>query len=103
MENEIRKAFALNEHFVSIYFDLKKAYNMTRRCGIMGVLRDIGLRGCMPKFIEQFMKNRIFKVRVQNICSNTYQQYNGVAQGSVLFATMFALKINSIIKSIPQD
>ena len=103
MENEIQKAFALNEHLVSIYIDLEKAYDMTWRYGIMRDLRDIGLRGYMPKFIEQFLKNRTFKVRLQNIYSNTYQQLNGVLQGSVLSVALFALKVNSIIKCIPQD
>ena len=27
MEQEVRKAFAVNEHLVSIYFDLEKAYD----------------------------------------------------------------------------
>ena len=66
-------------------------------------LRDIGLRRHMFKFIEQFLKNRTFKVRLQNICGNTYQQFNGVPQGSVLSVTLFALKINIIIMCIPQD
>ena len=30
MENEVRKAYALNEHLISIYFDLEKAYDTTR-------------------------------------------------------------------------
>ena len=33
MENEVRKAFALNEHVISIYFDLEKAYDTTWRVG----------------------------------------------------------------------
>ena len=102
-ENEVRKAFALNKHLVSIYFDLEKAYDMKMRYGIMRDLRDIGLREYMPKFIEQFLKNRTFKVRLQNICSNTYQQHNGVPQGSILSVTLFAPKINSIIMCISQD
>ena len=29
MENEVRKAFALNGHVISIYFSLEKAYDTT--------------------------------------------------------------------------
>ena len=101
MENEILKAFALNEQFVYLYFDLEKAYDMTWRYGIMRDLRGIGLRVYMPKFIEHFLKNKTFKVRLQNICSNTHQQHNRVLLGSVLSVKLFALKINSIIKCIP--
>ena len=103
MENEVRKAFALNEHVISIYFDLEKAYDTTWRVGILRDLRAAGLRGYLPKFIEQFLKRRTFNVRVQNTYSSTYQQRNGVPQGSVLAVTLFALKINSITNCIPQD
>ena len=43
MENEVRKAFALGEHQISAFFDIKKAYDMTWRCGIMKDLQDHGL------------------------------------------------------------
>ena len=99
----MRKAFALNEHVISIYFDLEKAYDTTWRVGILRKLRAAGLRGYLPKFIEQVLKRQTFNVRVQNSYSSIYQQRNGVLQGSVLAVTLFALKINSITNCIPQD
>ena len=35
LESEVRKAFALGEHMVSIFFNLEKAYDMTWRHGVL--------------------------------------------------------------------
>ena len=103
MEDEVRKAYTLNEHLISIYFDLEEAYDTTWRVEILRDLRAAGQRGYLPKLIEPFLKLRRFSVRVENVHSNIYQQRNGVPQGRVSAVTLFALKINSITKCIPQD
>ena len=62
-------------------------------------LHDSGLRGRLPTFIEGFLKNKQFRVKVGSN-SQLYDQEMGVPQGSILPVTLFGLKINSIIKSI---
>jgi len=67
----------------------------------------------MPKFIrvmrprprpfsEFFFagQNRQFQVRFDSHMSNVFKQEMGVPQGSILSVTLFALKINSIVKSL---
>ena len=103
LENEVRKAFAREEHMVSVFFDLEKAYDMTWRHGILEDLYSAGMRGHLPQYIQEFLKDRKFKVRVGNYLSDSRQQVNGVPQGSVLSVTLFALKINSIAQVIPTD
>ena len=63
-------------------------------------LHDLGLRGRLPTFIEGFLKNRQFHVKVGSNFSQLYDPEMGVPQGSILSVTLFDLKINSIIKSI---
>ena len=63
-------------------------------------LHQAGLRGRLPCFIEGFLKNRQFSVRLGACLSGLFDQEMGVPQGSVLSVTLFALKINSIIKAI---
>jgi len=100
LESEIRRAFVRNEHVVSIFFDLEKAYDMTWRHGILVDLYSAGLRGLLPQFIAKFLRHRTFQVQVNNQLSDIYTQHNGVAQGSILSVTLFALKINSVIQHI---
>ena len=63
-------------------------------------LHQAGLRGRLPCFIEGFLKNRQFSVRLGACLSGMLDQEMGVPQGSVLSVTFFALKINSIVKAI---
>ena len=74
----IRTAFARNEHFISVFFDLESAYGMAWRGGIVRDLHDIGMRGPFPKFITEFLKRRKFQVKIGNRLSNEYDQQNGV-------------------------
>ena len=73
MESAVRNAFVLSEHQVSIFFDMEKTYDMTWRFGIMRDLLDLGLRGLLPKYIGEYLKER-FAVKVQNHFSNIYPQ-----------------------------
>ena len=57
-------------------------------------LFDTGLRGRLPIFIGNFLKDRQFQVRRGTHLSTLFDQEMGVPQVSV---TLFALKINSIV------
>ena len=98
LETWIREGFINGEHVVAVFFDLEKAYDMTWKCGIMRDLHNAGLRGRLPLFIQNFLSNRHFRVRVGATCSDLYEQENGVPQGSILSVTLFGLKINEIAK-----
>ena len=88
---------------VGIFFDLEKAYDTTRKCGIMKDLHEMGLKGRLPLFIDNFLKGRQFKVCSDNIHSSLNPQEEGVPQGSILSPTLFTVKINSIIDALPED
>ena len=103
LEHSIKEAFAHNEHFVSIFFDIEKAYDLTWRHGILQDLSDMGLRGRLPQYIAAFLHKRTFQVRIINTLSPTYVQEMGIPQGSVLSVTLFAVKINGIVNNIPKD
>ena len=74
-DHAVRMAFALGEHQILSFFDLQKAYDMAWRGGILRDMEAVGLRGYLPKYIEQFLKTRYFKVRVQNYTTKTYCQH----------------------------
>ena len=103
LEKEVYTAFAKNEQIISIFFDIEKAYDMTWRHGIIRDLHTYGLRGKLLIYIKEFLKERYFRVKVNNFISREYSQENGVPQGSVLSVLLFAIKINSIIQYLPTD
>ena len=71
LETFIRKAFIKNEHFVSVFFDLEKAYDTTWKY-------DIGLKGRLPLFLQNFLTDREFKVKVGSTLSELHNQEQGV-------------------------
>ena len=103
LENYIRQAFKNGEQCVSVFFDLEKAYDTTWKYGILRDLHDAGIRGYMAYFIECFLSNRKFQVRVGNTYSDIQELEMGVPQGSILSVTLFVLKINKLAEVISED
>ena len=100
LESFIHDAFIKKEHCVAIFFDLEKAYDTTWKYDIMKDLHDIGLRGRLPNFISNFLTDRSFNVRIGSTLSDTFEQEQGVPQGSILSPTLFNIKINNIVKCV---
>ena len=84
----VREAFAQRQHAVGVFFDLEKAYESTWKFGIMRDFHNAGLRGRLPHFIESFLKNRQFHVRLGSFYSDLFDQEMGVPQGSILSVTV---------------
>ena len=61
------------------------------------------LKGRSPLVIDNFLKGRKFKVRLDNTHSSLNPQEEGVPQESILSPTLFTVKINSIIDALPDD
>ena len=100
LETFICEAFIKKEHLVAFFFDLERAYDTTWKYGIMNDLHEIGLKGRLPVFVQNFLSNREFKVCVGSTLSETHNQEQGVPQGSILSVTLFSLKINNIVKCL---
>ena len=100
LETFIREASIKKEHLVAVFFDLKKADDTTWNYGIVKDLKNLGLDGRMPIFIQNFLQDRRFRVRMGEVFSEEKQQEMGVPQGSVLSVLLFNIKINNIVKNI---
>ena len=103
LETEVRRAYAFDEHMISIFYDLEKAYDLTWRYGILRDLFNLGVRGRMAGYIEQFLLPQKFQVRMDGVLSDEYIQETGVPQGGVLSVTLFAVKIRDITDCIKKD
>ena len=63
-------------------------------------LHDLGIRGRLATFIENFLADRWIQVRVGSTLSEKFDQAQGVPQGSILSTTLFNIKINSIMNCL---
>ena len=100
LETFIRQAFIKGEHVTVIFFDLEKAFDTTWKYGILKDLHEMGLRGNLPIFIQNFLKDRSFQVKVGSYLSDPFEQEEGVPQGSILSPILFEIKINSIVNTL---
>ena len=73
-ETLIRNAFVKKEHALIIFFDLEKAYDTTWKHGILADVWDLSFRGHVPRFIQSFLSERSFRVRVGSMLSGLHEQ-----------------------------
>ena len=60
-------------------------------------MNEAGIEGRMFNCIQNFLKPRSFKVKVNEIISNTKIQSEGIPQGRMVNPKFFILKINKIV------
>ena len=77
LETFIREASIKKEHLVAVFFDLEKAYDTTRKYGIVKDLKNLGLEGRMPIFIQNFLQDIRFRVRMGEVFSVEKKKRNG--------------------------
>ena len=100
-ETFIRNVFVEKEHILTIFFDLEiSLYDMMWKHSILADLWNPGFRGHLPRFIQSFLSERYFKVRVGSTLSELHEQEMGVPQGSILSPALFSIKVNSIVKAV---
>ena len=103
MDTFVWNGFAGEEKTISIFFDMEKAYYKTWRYSIMRDIDEAGLRGKLPIFINQILHNHMFQIKLQHCYSGRRIQESGVAQGSTISVSLFAIEINSLSKVTPKD
>ena len=91
MGHYICQAFPRKHHVVAVFFDIEKAYNTTWKHHILMELHSTGLCGPLPRFIQNFLSSRTFRLKVGNSFYDSFPQVKGVPQGSVLSCTLQSL------------
>ena len=93
---EAHNAYRRSEYLFTVFFDLAKAYDTCWKRLIMDQLHKFGLRGELPQFIEDYLSDRKFRVKVGKDLSEQFEQKMGVPQGGVLSCTLFSIAINTV-------
>ena len=91
IETLIRETCIKKEHLVAVFFDLEKAYDTTWPYGILKDLKNFGLQGRLPIFIQNFLEDRSFRTLIGSTYSDSKPQEVGVPQGSILSVSLFIL------------
>ena len=102
-QHDINQAFNRKSKILAVSFDLEKAYDTTWKWNIKNILHTIGLRGSLPKFLSDLLKNRKFRVRIGKHLSQEKELIEGLPQGAVESCDLFKLAINDITKEIPTN
>lgn len=103
IEGDIRCALRNKQHCIAVFLDITKAFDSVCHRELLEILQEIGLHGNLPKFIEGFLDNRTFRVRINNSLSKAQNFQCGVPQGSILSPTLFSLMINTLFETCPQE
>ena len=103
LEGAIQETFIRDDFLVAIFIDLEKAYDMVWQQLVLKILQKLELKGNLPNFILNFLKNRKIKVRIGDTLSEPIDVDNGLPQGSVLSCILFLLIINSIFEELEED
>lgn len=64
LEDDIRKAQVNKEVVVAVFFDLKKAYDMLWREGLLIKLHEAGIGGSMFNWVSDFLCDRTIQVKI---------------------------------------
>ena len=103
LTSHIEKGFKEKKHAVAVFFDLEKAYDTVWRAEILNYMHEMGLRGNLPAFAEDFLSSREFCVRVVASHSEYFVQEEGLLQGNVLSVTLLAIAINKITEQLGSE
>ena len=102
LQTAIPDAFAQRHHLVAIFFDLRKAYDITWRHSFLHNIYTLRIRGLLAHFIRRFLGRRYFKTQIVSCLSEEHIQKERVPQGCVLSCTLFILAINDV-RDTPRD
>ena len=96
LENEIQKNLETNTKTIAVFIDIEKAFDSLWTKGLIFKLSQLGLRGNILAYIQNFLTQRTFQVRIGRQLSCLMKTNNGLPQGSTLSPELFNIMIHDI-------
>jgi len=82
----------------AVFVDFESAFDLIQPTILIQKLQDLGIRGKLLQWFTSYFKNRIIKVKKDDLLSDTLDMLIGAPQGSSLSGILFAVYINNIVK-----
>ena len=98
LEHEIQMGFRTRQVTIVVTLDLSAAFDRADILSIIYKLCSRGLRGNLLRWLHSYLKDRSYRVWVQNKASTTQNITSSVPQGSPLAPTLF----NSLLIDLPR-
>lgn len=96
LEHILQENLTRKKDVICIFYDIKKAYDSVSRTAVMNRLNKIGVSGRIFDFIEEFMRERKFVVKIGEEFSQEKEQEEGVTQGSGLSVQIFKTVMDAL-------
>jgi hypothetical protein len=87
-----------NKKVLTIFIDLKKAFDTICHTTLLNKLYKIGIRGNFLDVLRNYLENRQQKTYINNETSDKLQVKYGLPQGSRLSPLLFTIYVNDITK-----
>ena len=101
--NDIYDAISEGKRIDTVYLDFAKAFDKVDHKILLQKVRNHGIGGKIGRWIEEFLKDRKFRVVVNGCMSDEAKVLSGVPQGTVLAALLFVIMISDIDENIKKS
>ena len=85
-----------DEYFLIFSLDLKKAYDRMDVSKLVSKLIKLNVSPYLVRYIDSWLKERYFKVRVNGILSNEFRTTQGLPQGSPLSVALWKIYVSDL-------
>lgn len=96
--NQINSNLGKNNFAVCMFIDLSKAFDTLEHSKILESLQQIGIRGHVLTWFENYLTNRKYVVKVNDTLSDETDIECGVPQGSILGPLLYIIYANGLFQ-----